>query len=115
VAHDITGSVMASPPILEVRDLRKYFPIRKGLLSRTVGHVKAIDGISFDVRAGEVLGLVGESGCGKTTAGRCILQLIQPTSGSVKFEGRNWSVCPGVRCGRCVDTCRSCFRIRIRA
>jgi oligopeptide transport system ATP-binding protein len=75
-------------PILEVRDLRKYFPIRKGLLSRTVGNVKALDGISFDVQAGEVLGLVGESGCGKTTAGRCILQLIPPTSGSVKFEGQ---------------------------
>ena len=75
-------------PILEVRDLRKYFPIKKGLLSRTVGHVKAIDGISFDVRAGEILGLVGESGCGKTTAGRCILQLIPPTSGSVRFEGQ---------------------------
>ncbi len=75
-------------PILEVRDLKKYFPIKKGLLSRTVGSVKALDGISFDVRTGEVLGLVGESGCGKTTAGRCILQLTPPTSGSVKFEGQ---------------------------
>jgi len=75
-------------PLLQVRDLKKYFPIKKGLLSRTVGHVKALDGISFDVRAGEVLGLVGESGCGKTTAGRCILQLLQPTSGSVQFEGQ---------------------------
>jgi len=78
----------AAQPILEVRDLRKYFPIRKGLLSRTVGNVRAVDGISFDVYPGEVLGLVGESGCGKTTAGRCILQLIPPTSGSVKFEGQ---------------------------
>jgi oligopeptide transport system ATP-binding protein len=75
-------------PLLQVRDLKKYFPIRKGLFSRTVGHVKAIDGISFDVQAGEVLGLVGESGCGKTTTGRCILQLVEPTSGSVKFEGQ---------------------------
>ena len=74
-------------PILQVRDLKKYFPIRKGLLSRIVGHVKALDGVSFDVQTGEVLGLVGESGCGKTTAGRCILQLIPPTSGSVRFEG----------------------------
>ena len=79
---------MADQPILEVRELKKYFPIKKGLLSRTVGHVKALDGISFDVRKGEVLGLVGESGCGKTTAGRCILQLTPPTSGSVKFEGQ---------------------------
>jgi oligopeptide/dipeptide ABC transporter ATP-binding protein len=79
---------MTAEPILQVRELRKYFPIKKGLLSRTVGNVKALDGISFDVHAGEVLGLVGESGCGKTTAGRCILQLIPPTSGSVVFEGQ---------------------------
>ena len=79
---------MSDQPILEVRDLKKYFPIKKGLLSRTVGQVKALDGISFDVHPGEVLGLVGESGCGKTTAGRCILQLTPPTSGSVKFEGQ---------------------------
>ncbi|MFN7984686.1 MAG: dipeptide ABC transporter ATP-binding protein [Vicinamibacterales bacterium] len=78
----------SAAPLLQVRDLKKYFPIKKGLLSRTVGHVKALDGISFDVRPGEVLGLVGESGCGKTTAGRCILQLLQPTSGSVIFEGQ---------------------------
>jgi oligopeptide transport system ATP-binding protein len=74
--------------LLEVRGLKKYFPIKKGLLSRTVGHVKAVDGISFDVHAGEVLGLVGESGCGKTTTGRCILRLIEPTEGSVKFAGQ---------------------------
>jgi peptide/nickel transport system ATP-binding protein len=77
-----------SEPLLQVTDLVKHFPIRKGLLSRTVGQVKAVDGVSFTVRAGEVLGLVGESGCGKTTTGRCILRLIEPTSGSVKFDGR---------------------------
>jgi oligopeptide transport system ATP-binding protein len=75
-------------PILEVRDLKKYFPIKKGVLSRTVGHVKAVDGVSFSVAPGEVLGLVGESGCGKTTTGRAILRLIEPTAGSVKFEGQ---------------------------
>src|SRR6187402_3065063 len=77
-----------TPTILEVTDLKKYFPIKKGLFSRTVGHVRAVDGVSFSVEQGEVLGLVGESGCGKTTTGRCILRLIEPTSGSVKFEGR---------------------------
>jgi len=74
--------------ILEVTDLKKHFPIKKGLFSRTVGHVRAVDGISFSVNQGEVLGLVGESGCGKTTTGRCILRLMEPTSGSVKFDGR---------------------------
>jgi len=75
-------------PLLEVRDLVKHFPIRRGLLSRTVGQVRAVDGVSFAVRPGEVLGLVGESGCGKTTTGRCILRLIEPSSGSVRFDGR---------------------------
>ncbi|HEY6867111.1 MAG TPA: ABC transporter ATP-binding protein [Candidatus Eisenbacteria bacterium] len=74
--------------LLEVRDLTKHFPIRRGLLSRTVGQVRAVDGVSFSIRPGEVLGLVGESGCGKTTTGRCILRLIEPTSGSVRFDGR---------------------------
>jgi oligopeptide transport system ATP-binding protein len=78
----------AASPLLEVTDLRKYFPIRKGVFSRTVGYVKAVDGVSFSVMPGEVLGLVGESGCGKTTTGRSILRLMEPTSGSVKFEGR---------------------------
>ncbi|GIV84144.1 MAG: hypothetical protein KatS3mg052_1151 [Candidatus Roseilinea sp.] len=78
-----------SEPLLEVRDLRKYFPIKGGLLQRTVAHVKAVDGVSFTVRKGETLGLVGESGCGKTTVGRTILRLIPATSGSVIFEGRD--------------------------
>jgi len=73
--------------LLEVRDLVKHFPVRKGLLGRTVAHVKAVDGISFDVPRGKTLGLVGESGCGKTTAGRCVLRLIEPTSGQVRFGG----------------------------
>ena len=74
--------------LLEVRDLRKYFPIRKGLWSRVVGQVKAVDGVSFDLFPGETLGLVGESGCGKTTTGRCLLRLLEPSSGRVTFAGR---------------------------
>jgi oligopeptide/dipeptide ABC transporter ATP-binding protein len=74
-------------PVLEVRDLKKHFPVKKGLLRRTVGQVYAVDGISFTINEGETLGLVGESGCGKTTAGRAVLRLIEPTSGSIKVEG----------------------------
>ena len=75
--------------LLAVRDLKKHFPIRKGLFAKTVGHVKAVDGVSFDLAKGEVLGLVGESGCGKTTTGRVILRLIEATAGSVMFEGQD--------------------------
>ena len=78
----------SSEVLLQVRDLVKYFPIMRGtLIQRQVGAVKAVDGISFDIFRGETLGLVGESGCGKSTAGRTILQLYRPTSGSVLFEG----------------------------
>src|SRR5712691_8147899 len=76
-----------SAPLLSVRDLKVHFPIRKGLLKRTVGHVKAVDGVSLDIRSGRTLGLVGESGCGKTTVGKAILQLVRPTSGEVRFGG----------------------------
>ena len=77
-------------PLLEVRDLRTHFPIRKGVFSRTVGHVKAVDGVSFDVYPGKTLGLVGESGCGKTTVGRTILRLIPATSGTVRYKGEDF-------------------------
>ncbi|MDY7106644.1 MAG: ABC transporter ATP-binding protein [Actinomycetota bacterium] len=76
-------------PILEVEQLVKHFPIEKGLLKRTVGHVRAVDGVSFTIERGKTLALVGESGCGKTTTGRLVLRLIEPTSGSVRFEGRD--------------------------
>ncbi len=75
-------------PLLSVKNLVKYFPIKGGLFSREVARVHAVDGVSFDINRGETLGLVGESGCGKSTTGRCILRLIEPTSGEVWFEGK---------------------------
>ena len=75
--------------LIEVENLKKYFPVKKGILSRTVGEVRAVDGVSFTINRGETLGLVGESGCGKTTVGRTILRLIEPTAGRVSFNGEN--------------------------
>jgi oligopeptide transport system ATP-binding protein len=73
--------------IIEVRGLKVWFPVRRGLLKRKIGDVKALDGVSFNIKKGETLGLVGESGCGKTTVGRTIMQLYQPTEGEVLFDG----------------------------
>jgi oligopeptide/dipeptide ABC transporter ATP-binding protein len=76
-----------SPHLLEVENLSKHFPVKSGILRRTVGHVKAVDKVSFTVKRGETFGLVGESGCGKSTMGRTILRLIEPTAGSVRLDG----------------------------
>jgi oligopeptide/dipeptide ABC transporter ATP-binding protein len=78
-----------SQPLLSIRNLKKEFPIKKGVFARQVGAVKAVNDVSFDVARGETLGVVGESGCGKTTTGRAILRLIEPTSGEIRFEGRD--------------------------
>lgn len=75
--------------LLEVEDLKKYFPVKGGILRKTINHVKAVDGLKFTVKQGETLGLVGESGCGKSTTGRLLLRLLEPTAGKVKFDGQN--------------------------
>ena len=87
----ITKQLMESTKkyLIEVEGLKTHFPIKRGLFSRTVGHVKAVDGVDFKIAPGQTLGLVGESGCGKTTVGRTILRLIEPTAGTVTFDGRD--------------------------
>jgi len=80
--------------IVKIKDLKMYFPITRGVFRRRVGDVRAIDGVSFEIKKHETLGLVGESGCGKTTTGRCILRLYRPSSGSIIFNGKNISTLP---------------------
>jgi peptide/nickel transport system ATP-binding protein len=89
---DQAGPDRSQTPLLAVRDLRKHFPIKGGFLRRTSGYVKAVDGVSFDVYDGEILSLVGESGCGKTTTARCVIRAIDPTSGEVLFRRENGEV-----------------------
>jgi oligopeptide/dipeptide ABC transporter ATP-binding protein len=79
-------------PLLTVKDLKVHFPVKKGIFSRTAGYVHAVDGVSFTLQAGETLGLVGESGCGKTTTGMAILHLLEPTGGSVHYGGKDLSL-----------------------
>src|SRR5919109_2042660 len=84
----MTVAAIVAKPLLEVRGLRMHFPVTEGFIThRKVGEVKAVDGVDFTVRRGETLGLVGESGCGKTTTGRCILRLERPTAGEILYDG----------------------------
>src|SRR5712692_5377116 len=87
MAQDITTPASTGTTLIDVKGLKVYFPIKGGIFGRTVAHVKAVDGVDMFIRRGETLGLVGESGCGKSTTGRAILQLIKPTAGSVKLDG----------------------------
>ena len=96
----------AKKPLLEVKDLKTWFPIRSGIFSKVTGQVKAVDGVSFSLGRKETLGLVGESGCGKTTVGRSILRLVEPTEGSVKFDGVDVLATEGSNCVLFVSGCR---------
>ena len=78
--------------LLQIKDLKMYFPIKSGFFQRTVAHVKAVDGVSFEIKRGETLGLVGESGCGKTTIGRCIVRAYQPTDGEILYGENSHAV-----------------------
>jgi oligopeptide/dipeptide ABC transporter ATP-binding protein len=84
----LTRAWTSAEPLLEVKGLRTWFPVTAGVLQRTIAHVRAVDGVDFSIFQGETLGLVGESGCGKTTLGRSILRLVEPTAGEVRFKGR---------------------------
>src|SRR5438270_3381971 len=81
------AAMTGTPPLLEVTDLVKHYPVRSGILRRRAGTVHAVDGVSFSLRVGETLGLVGESGCGKSTVARSVLRLVEPTSGRIRIKG----------------------------
>ncbi|MFD1019961.1 ABC transporter ATP-binding protein [Thalassobacillus hwangdonensis] len=87
--HETTSSKTNQETLLKVSNLKTYYPVKGGFFKRTVGHVKAVDGVSFELKKGETLGLVGESGCGKSTAGRTILRLLNPTDGEINFDGED--------------------------
>ena len=102
--------------LVGVEHIKQYFPIKSGILvDRTVGHVHAVDDVTFELREGETLGLVGESGCGKTTLARTIMRLLEPTEGTISFRGTGHHArAASASCGRCGARCRWSSRTRSR-
>lgn len=98
--------------LLSVNDLKTYFPVKKGLLDKSGEVIKAVDGVSFQLKKGETLGLVGESGCGKSTTGRSIMRLIEPTGGTIHFEGQEIRRCRSVVFALFAKKCKLSFRTR---
>ena len=111
----VHGHAAANGPLLRVKDLVKNFPVNRSLLSRMAEQVHAVDRISFEIAAGETLGLVGESGCGKSTTGRCILRLTEPTSGEIWFDGRDVTTLSGAAQRALCRDMQIIFRTRLPA
>jgi len=106
---------MSEAPVLEVNGLVKHFPVARGVLRRKlIGVVRAVEDVSFEIKRGETLALVGESGCGKSTTGRLVLRLMNPTAGSIRFKGEEIAGLDRMRCGGCGGICRSSFRTPMR-
>jgi ABC-type oligopeptide transport system ATPase subunit len=97
---------LTTGPLLEVRDLKKHFPLHRGVFSRIAGSVRAVDGISFHIDRGETLGLVGESGCGKSTAGRTLLRLLEPSAGQILVGGQDITTLDRRACCRFAGGCK---------
>jgi peptide/nickel transport system ATP-binding protein len=105
---------MTQDPLVKATNLKEYFPIKEGLFSSTKNYVKAVDDVTIEIQKGETFGLVGESGCGKTTLGRVLIHLIPPTSGTLVFMGRTSPTSARRSCASFDRTCRSCSRTRPR-
>ena len=103
-------SATTPPELVRLEGLEVHFPIRRGVLKRTVGHVRAVDGVDLRIHRGQILALVGESGCGKTTLARAVLRLVEPTGDGCGSTGKRSPGSPAARCGRCAAACNTCFR-----